>query len=228
MRLREPLRRTGITELADDELLLFDALFACPWPVRALRQAEYGYHLCVDYSHGLDDATLKARIVDLADRGLIDVQIEDPAPHRGWEYCGLTPAGGALWELEREPDWNKYCSDRQDAEGNYVFDAYCEQAAVACMHAYEAAGFVAFDLAKAACHRFEPGERRRAWPLISWKESSLDYSIVVPGEYRVRQPHEVDMSAEYESRRWWWRIIGELATLQRPEFDQVSDANHSR
>jgi hypothetical protein len=64
--------------------------------------------------------------------------------------------------------------------------------------------------------------------LISWKESSLDYSIGVPGEDRVRQPHEVDMSAEYESRRWWWRIIGELATLQRLEFDQVSDANHSR
>lgn len=228
MRLSKPPLRTGITELADDELLLFDALFAGPWPVRALRQGEYGFHLCVDYSHGLDDTTLKARVADLADRELIDVQVKDPAPHHGWEYCGLTPAGGALWELEREPDWTKYCSDGQDAEGNYVFDAYCEQTAVACMHAYEAAGFLAIDPAKAVCHRFELGGKRRSWPLVSWKKSSLDYSIVVPGEDRVRQPHEVDTSDEYESRRWWWRSIGELATLQRPELDQGFNANHSR
>jgi len=214
MFLRQPPRRTGATDLTDDELLLFDALFSCPWPMFALRRLEYGFHLNVGYSHNLDDDGLLAGIEALVERGLMATDFRDPCEGRNLRYCALTAAGGEQWECERRPDWSKFCSDSYP-EGHVEIDAYCTATAEAYMHAIEQCHDESLDIARAVFRRFETGGRSRPWPLISWRASALDYTLVVPViESKVLQPHEKKRE-DYEARRWWWRTISELAMLPR-------------
>jgi len=221
MLLRQLPSRTDVTELSDDELLLFDAIFECPWPVQALRRGEYGFHLNVRYTHGLSDEDLRARIVELVDRGLMTTDIRDPVESLNRPYCALTPTGGVLWELERKPDWSKYCSDSYD-DDEMAIDAYCEGTALACMRAFHEAGWHDIRPAEAKCIRYRVGWEQRKWPLISWKESKLDYSIVVPHfERGGMQLPEIEKFAKlaprYDEQRWWWRTITELVTLPKRE-----------
>jgi hypothetical protein len=104
-------RRSGITELSDDELLLFDFLFDTGVENRFLRKESYPVHMAVRYTHGLDDCQLETTLQSLQERGLIERESRiDPL----FDECvvnRLTPSGGRLWELERRPIWDRFCMD---------------------------------------------------------------------------------------------------------------------
>jgi len=111
--MERPPRRTGVTDLSDDELLLFDFLFDKSAAAGFFRQDRYALHLGVGYSHGLDDQQLTGVLDDLCRRGLLLIDFGIT----GYAY-ELTAAGGELWELERRPIWDRYCDTGESSFTN--------------------------------------------------------------------------------------------------------------
>jgi hypothetical protein len=61
-------RRSGVTELSDDEFLLFDLLFTVGVENAFLRQQAYPVHMNLRYTHGLDDGQLEGTVQSLQSR----------------------------------------------------------------------------------------------------------------------------------------------------------------
>jgi hypothetical protein len=107
--------RTGKTPLADAELYVFDALFDVTLRVGALRREEFAA-LNLPYTHDLDPPVLDALVLRLAEAGLLRLRRASRRPDLGAQVT-LTPEGGRLWELERVPEWARFCRDSSAPEG---------------------------------------------------------------------------------------------------------------
>jgi hypothetical protein len=84
-----------------DEVTILDPLFAARVPRSALSAENYSEWFNVP-SHGLASGEVDEILQSLVSRKLVAL---DPSAH----WYGLTPAGGALWEARRNPDWSSYC-----------------------------------------------------------------------------------------------------------------------
>jgi hypothetical protein len=107
--------RTGQTALSNDALYLFDALFDSTQRLGALRREEFA-DFNLPYTHELDPPALNALVLRLAGDGLLRLRRSRRRPDLG-AWITLTPAGGRLWELEREPQWLRFCEDSSAPEG---------------------------------------------------------------------------------------------------------------
>lgn len=99
--------RTGASGWTDDELLLFDALFTCCGAgARQLSAKEYRRFTNFHVTHSLSNQELVQRLRDWSALGLLESVVEpDPHPYRQF---WLTSLGGALWESERLPVWERF------------------------------------------------------------------------------------------------------------------------
>lgn len=205
----ETLRRTHATSLTDDELTLFDVLFDCCAGLRLLRRdAIWGTFL---RRHSLDDEQLDEALRQFVAAGWMTSR---PFPKRFGPNFELTPEGGALWESERLPDWNRYATESYD-ESSVKITATSPQTCEDFFRVGRETGF--FEILGQpqilrASYR-DPGR-------ISWKDlgrlhvliavydempcdeqtSSENWRFV---EQRLRQ------SEEMEGRRTWWRSADE-------------------
>jgi len=100
------LRLTFRTSLTDDELKLFYA-----WDtLESLSPENFSVSHNLPYTHGLSAGAV-TRVTDgLIQRGLIRCRTEH-GPPADFTRLTLTAAGGSLWTLEREPAWDRYCTD---------------------------------------------------------------------------------------------------------------------
>ena len=110
--LMEPPNRTRTTSLSDDELLIFDAIFDCFQDATNLTSFAYPYQLNLPYTHSLDDKALAEFLASASASGLV---WRKTAIHSGksYEYFSLSTEGGALWEQERLPNWERYVTTSQ-------------------------------------------------------------------------------------------------------------------
>ena len=200
--------RTGRTSLTDAELYLFDALFDVRLRLGALRREEF-VALNLPYAHDLDPVTLEAVVRRLAGTGLLRLQSAARRPDLG-PRVELTPAGGRLWELERVPDWWRFCqvsSRPEGPRGVWVLRIRASLASVAeaYLEAAERCG-----LYSPAMHRLS--SRRVVACVVPWKRREPLVELQVPLLPDDPAPAVVDW-VRYESSRTWWQTIPELATL---------------
>jgi len=200
--------RTGRTNLTDDQLLLFDFLFNHWVPFGALCRTDYLVHMNVGYTHTLDDDHLARTLNELHASGLITTH---PAEHLAY---GLTAKGGQLWEVERQPDWDAYCTDISDFGEGYVTGFVTVHAPVlataeAFLRTAQECGLYICDLNQRNVIRHQAGEISS---VIPWKTFAEEYAIqatLQPGHVFSR-----DQDWEcYERQRTWWRTIHELTTF---------------
>lgn len=104
---RPPLFRTYSTELTEDELLILDVMFECSVTYPMLRTCNFVPQFNAQ-PHSLDDETLKAKLNEPERRGI--TRGEDHK-FRGHHYLSITPKGGELWAAERQPRWDRYCTE---------------------------------------------------------------------------------------------------------------------
>ncbi|MGC3969694.1 MAG: hypothetical protein QM775_20890 [Pirellulales bacterium] len=113
--------RTHATDLSDDGLMLLDALFDHGGtPIRLLREVNFRPQWNLPFAHSLSDVELLELLRSYVGRGI--VTISDDCDARN--YCAITPLGGALWEAERKPVWDRYAFGREkskmNADGEHV------------------------------------------------------------------------------------------------------------
>jgi hypothetical protein len=97
--------RTGVSGLSDNELMVLDHLFpGCWFGLKGFYEEDFSFHANLPFSHGFSDRKVRALLADWADRGWLAYDEELPA-------YALTPTGGAVWEQERLPLWDRFCSD---------------------------------------------------------------------------------------------------------------------
>lgn len=197
-------RRTGVTNLTDAELTLLD--IAAMYVARGSMYADL--HFVERWnrpSHGLDNRTLLRTLARFEAEGLI---IAEPVtnPHgRPDVTIRLTPAGGALWELERKPDWLRYVEDVYRRSWVAIY-GYSREA---CERYFEVA-------CEAQLFRYEGGRIRQAVAnrrLVYWRPAQPVYLL---GAKSVEDQTDCDTDwAYFESRRTWWRFPDEIGTLRQ-------------
>ena len=198
-------RRTGITQLTDDELLLFDFMFDNRLEQRHLERDDYSFHMNVRYSHNLDSEQLREGLMRLAAQGLVVAKTDG-----GITRWTLTPLGGSQWELERQPRWDAFCcgaSEKTLRSGrNAIMVLSPNRATVE-----------DFWNVGVKTRLWTMGdEQRRYWQIrnhrpISWRAFP---AIHVLAARDASYADETDWD-EYQANRTWWRNITELDSLLR-------------
>lgn len=211
-----PPRRTNITELSDDELLLFDFLFDKHLCHHHLRAENYPFHMNCGYSHGLGDIDLEKSLTTLVERGLLTckeamtLRIEFREFRRDKTYA-LTEAGGRLWELERCPDWDRFLATSTWELGincRGMIRVVCSNESIGrlCLGSMFAAGLIS------PVSRIRVRLLRNV-RLLPWKAfprvNSIRYKIN-DNTNDVMFPAHWDV---YNAGRCWWRDIAELDSL---------------
>ena len=198
--------RSGNTPLTDGELCLFDALFDVTLPVGALRRGEFAA-LNLPYTHDLDPPGLDALVLRLAEAGLLRLRRASRRPDLG-AWVTLTPAGGRLWELERAPEWARFCRDSSRPEGpsgRWVLRPSLASVAEAFLETARACGLHAPVMSRLS-------RRRLRARVVPWKPPESLIELRVPLRSEDCPPGVLDW-AQYEAGRSWWRSIPELTTL---------------
>ncbi len=195
-------KRTGVTDLTDDELLLFDFMFQWWVPLRALRREKYSFHMNCRYNHNLDDARLMATVERLVEVGWIAPKEEPDGI--GPPCFSLTEAGGDLWQRERRPDWT-----------TYVDESVCHvESRLTVLSPSEETANRYFDVGRSVGLWLVEGPVNRRirmidFDLLPWRTFKTVFAVVadnVADDFETRWDR-------YESQRTWWRNIGELDSI---------------
>jgi hypothetical protein len=225
-------RRTSVTDLSDDELLLLDFFFDKRSVAGLARQNKYPVHMNVPYSHGLDDQQLRDTLKSLYQRQLLARYVFE-----GDFAYEMSPAGGALWELKRQPIWDRYCEILEkplrpnDWNGSQLMTVLSPSLQTVQDYVEKA---LATGASKAK--DFPPKSRYRLLQRfrldVYWKEFAEAHAIllrVFPDYLSMDHSKGEEFTVEQwacrsaarnqlEANRTWWGTIGELDTLRR-KFD---------
>lgn len=203
------LKRTYKTNLTDEELLILDVLFDENDTFEALVKENYGSWHNLPYSHHLETGALQDLIDKLLGNEIIISHSSGPDNRI---FYGLTEAGGKLWELERVPDWERYCIDSSAPDENEHWVLQVESSSITTARAF-------LDCASdCRLYRFHQDDIRiitlknEKISTIDWRMFPTVCSISVPTD-PLPNGNVTDWN-EYESRRTWWRDLRELAKFQ--------------
>jgi len=203
------LKRTHKTNLLEEELLLLDVLFDSNDTFESLVKENFASWHNLPYSHDLDAGTLEELINKLIGKGIL--RSTNPGPGNR-EFYGLTEIGGKLWEVERVPDWDKYCTDSSTMDENGTWILSVESPSITTARAFLACANDCF------LYRFNSDEIRMT-TLMDTKIAKVDWRIfqtvcsISVTTYPMLETHEMDWN-EYEKKRTWWRSLLELAKFQ--------------
>jgi len=196
------IERRYMTELNDDELALFDAMWDGDCALWMLQQDNYQEITDLPYSHQLSDSELREVLNSLKDRDLVRAYLYVYANTKDKRYYGLTEKGGAYWELERKPDWDSFCYSGEH-DGIWSVESPSLQTAQAyAQWAYDA-GWGAphpdtLEIIEKPTYRFLP-----------WYDFPLVYELSGTAQPKT---YKLDWD-EYENHRTWWLDLNELLDL---------------
>ena len=192
-----PLKRTYLTSLTDDELILLDCLWSAGARWELLRRESFAQEWNGE-SHNLDDDQLLEALRRFVGFGLL--RIED---HGSRSSFWMTESGGRKWEAERLPVWDRFARDR------YMLSKH--RKTVLTIHSTTAINRDGlWDLGRRV-GMFYPvdGTIKIAtlhdYPLVSWKQFPQVYQL----EAEVSQLSIWTDWQAYEEQRAWWRNIRE-------------------
>lgn len=213
-------KRTQKTNLTIDDLILLDFLAlngSCN--VNLLKIDNYPVHMNCSYSHNIPDDQIENKMEELISKGWVDKKVGDVfdigfdtqkaeyvfSKSQGYIYS-IAQKGGVLWEIERTPMWEKYCSDfsypDEINENLYYFELDCltkdiglqfAQSTVDCgLYKYE------FDKLKPTAPDPDFVNWKKFENVFAWKAPLIDSNST-----------DVDWDY-YETIRTWWRDLDEL------------------
>lgn len=221
-------RRTHQTALTDDELVLLDALFDKHVYFEHLQADGFHDTFFLGYTHGLSDDHLQRTL----DRWVAEAILRT-YPHTeglrpvsklwGRTKYALTAAGGRLWELERQPKWDRYCTDsywKDEETGEWwiAVESPSQATARAFLEVPTRCGEESYDLDRATT------VTRGGDSLLSWKTFPKVYEVRAPesaegifGGYDPEYDHPNNRARRrecVEDARTWWRDAAELDSLR--------------
>lgn len=203
------LRRTNQTKLTDDELLILDVLFDRSDTFDSLVKENYASWHNLTYSHTLETDLLRELIDKLIQDRVITSYTSDENQK---VFYALTESGGKLWEVERVPDWERYCVDTSspDENGNWIVSV--ESPSLTTAKAF-------IDCANdCSLYKFNQDDIRTTTrtqaniSTIGWMTFATVCSIYVKAD-PLPKTNTTDWK-QYERKRSWWRSLTELAKFQ--------------
>lgn len=203
------LKRTNKTSLSDEELLILDVLFDASDTFESLRKENYGSWHNLPYTHTLEASLLRELIEKLIRNGVIKSHISRPGARL---FYALTEAGGKVWEVERAPNWERYCTDNLTVDENGSWTLSVESPSITTAKAFVVGA------KECSLYQFNDATLRtrtqieRKISTIEWRVFPTIYSLSVRTQ-PLPEGNIVDWSA-YESKRTWWRGLMELAKFQ--------------
>lgn len=209
MTVGSDLKRTHKTNLLEEELLILDVLFDSNDTFESLVKENFASWHNLPYSHDLDTGTLGKLINKLIGNGILRSTTPGPGTR---EFYGLTEIGGKLWEAERGPDWDKFCTDSSTMDENGTWILSVESPSITAARAFLACANDCF------VYRFNSDEIRTTTrmdtkiAIVDWRTFPTVCSISVR-TYPMLETHSMDWN-EYENKRTWWRGLSELAKFQ--------------
>lgn len=202
--------RTYATHLSEDELILFDAMYAGSIEFEGLLTDNFRETTELDYVHHFNHEELVQVVDGLVGRGVMDLLRTADDELR----VGLTGAGGDLWEAERAPDWRRYVvyfmGTDLDMDGNEIWFAEVQSpafdtAAAFLETAIESGLFPTVNLDLMETHEYLDET------LVGWRPFEVVYVLRVPcGVVEEDTPVDWDL---YEQKRTWWTDLMELGGL---------------
>lgn len=207
-----PFKRTGVSSLTDEQLLIFDWLFDLRAPWWSLRDEVFSIHANLPFSHNIDDRRLRSLINEWCAKGWL-TRWPRTGPIDDDVTFGLTRIGGALWEAERRPQWGRFCSDSESFDRRMN----CWKLAVESTQLHIVRAYVS--VARACqLHQFKSLDVKvsvkSGSDLIYWKAFRRRYILIV----RVVASDERDLGLEtdwdeFHRQRTFWRNVKELQTF---------------
>jgi hypothetical protein len=191
-------KRTGSTGLTGDELILFDVMFDSRVEFKLLRRpgfsARYNYHC-----HNLDDEGLSATLQRFLEFGLVSTEL-----FQGKTYFQLAPRGGQVWEMERQPPWERYATERY---GEWRNGKPFVAIRATTPQTRDDFWRIGCDVAMFA---HSTGRVRKVTienhELIPWKRFDAVYVTLAT----LDDSFPVDNWRALEERRTWWRCVSEI------------------
>jgi hypothetical protein len=193
--------RTGLTPLTDDELVVCDAIWS-RWTAEGfLLDPNQDAALVLPYRHGVAPEQMP-RFLD----GLREREIVAAEESNGMRFLTLISFGGSLWEQERQPVWEAYCTD---------LTRLVDSVASLRIRAVRAEVAQLF---------FRTGTDAGLWSPMGEAQRSVDKeALIMPwkrGDLMVLTSPLTRVSSRpdwrlYESRRTWWRTVPELLRSHR-------------
>jgi hypothetical protein len=193
--------RTGLTPLTDDELVVCDAIWS-RWTAEGfLLDPNQDEALVLPYRHGIAPEQMPRVLGGMRERKCVEVEESN-----GMRFLALTSFGGSLWEQERQPVWEAYCTDRTrliDGVASLQIRAVRAEVAEVFFRTGTDAGL------------WSPvGEVQRSVEkealIIPWKP--WDLAVLTSPLARISSRTDWRL---YESRRTWWRTVPELLRSHR-------------
>jgi hypothetical protein len=198
--------RTNATCLSDNELIILDALFDRGATFGHLRRESPEWQWSFGDTHSLDDDELQKCIESLRRQNLIEANRVE-----SWTCFNITAKGGNLWEEERRPNWDRYCTLRYRTTST---GRTLESVVAVCPEIRD--DFIRW-------WPLYPARHRRAviadYGLIGWRTfSQLHVGIVTyqkerewtPDQYSRYEERCRDHQAVLRRERTWWRDVPEL------------------
>ena len=197
-------KRTCVSTLTDAELVLFDCLFDVYAGYRQLMHEGFS-GFWNRPSHGLDDLTLIQTLERFEALGLLSSEPYYDVSGEPDRLVHLTAVGGALWESERQPNWNRYLIDTHSAHRVSIYG----HSADICSDFFEAA-------CKAGLINYTGGRILRAVAprkLIYWRPLQPVHVVCAPIAEVDKQQYPWPSWTCLDAHRSWWRVPNEIADL---------------
>ena len=208
----EPPNRTRTTSLSDDELIIFDAIFDCFQDATNLTSFAYPYQLNLPYTHSLNDKALADFLAAATESGLVWRKTNIHSG-KSFEYYSLSVTGGALWEQERLPNWERYVTTSQRQLG--VFPTGSQRIAgpnESICRQFAGALFGAGLITPTGSIRTRTAYNVR---LVPWRDFERVCMLRFPTKDSIHDSrHHTDWNA-YNSLRGGWRSLSEIQNFPR-------------
>lgn len=197
------IRRTGVSALTNEELLILDIAAIDGGRRRQYRHAVFSEQWNYP-SHGFDDETLVQTLDRFETEGFVTSKTSFDRHGHPDRTVRLTEVGGSLWESERLPDWPRYVSDIYPRNRISIYGYSAETCqryfAVACE-----SGLVNYNNGRVIT---AVSQRR----LIYWRPSQAVHLLCARGAELPGTSFNIDWDY-FESHRSWWRFPNEIGTL---------------
>lgn len=216
LRINDLPKRTRKTNLDIDSLMLLDFLALNGFcEIKFLKKDSYPLHMNCTYSHEVSDDNLENKLEKLILSGFVNKKLDNcldansDAKNRdkAQKYIYLiTEAGGRLWELERQPIWDKYCADSSYQDDCNKKIGYFELDAVTVNIGYQ------FSKCALNCgmYHYDKEDLKLVDSdhcLLYWKKFAKKYTW----RALLLEPEISSVDWDYyEKHRTWWRDLNEL------------------
>ena len=211
------LFRTGSTELSDDDLLIMDALFDGGSLLKNLVQKWLGIQGNMP-NHSLSNNELTETLKRWVKFRWLTWERKTYSfysrPARAYDVISLTSTGGAIWEQERQPIWERYCTDGY--RGNNPNRTMLTVIALSESTRNDFVRYIPEKVFRCSMHRL------RDQGLLGWRNfESLYVSVLMIEQKNTCSFEEFEQQrtreTEREYNRTWWRTVCELQRFHPPE-----------